>query len=174
MQGVIDKAKKVKVLILDVDGVLTDARLVFDEQGREYKAFHARDGHGIKMLRQSGTEVAVISGRQSAAVAFRLRQLGVEHVYQGQEDKLAAFEELLHKLGVKPEETAHIGDDLPDLPLLRRVGLAVAVRDAHAAVQQHADWVTELPGGAGSVREVCDFILQAQGHLERLLATYWQ
>lgn len=172
MQDVIDKAKNIKLLILDVDGVLTDAKLFFDDQGREYKAFHSRDGHGIKLLRQSGVEVAVVSGRQSAAVALRMRNLGIEHVYQGQENKIAAFEELLQRLAVNREETAHVGDDLPDLPLMKRAGLAVAVRDAHFAVKEHADWVTALPGGEGAVREICDFIMRAQGHLERLIGAY--
>lgn len=172
MQEIIDKARKIKLLILDIDGVLTDAKLFFDDQGREYKAFHARDGHGIKLLRQSGVEIAVISGRQSEAVAIRMRSLGVEHVYQGQENKLAAFEELLQRLSVAAEETAHVGDDLPDLPLMKRVGLAIAVRDAHFAVKDYADWVTSLPGGDGAAREICDFILRAQGKLEHLINAY--
>jgi 3-deoxy-D-manno-octulosonate 8-phosphate phosphatase (KDO 8-P phosphatase) len=172
MQDVIDKAKNIKLLILDVDGVLTDAKLFFDEQGREYKAFHTRDGHGIKLLRQSGVEVAVISGRESPPVALRMRQLGIEHVYQGRENKVAAFEELLQRLALQPGETAHVGDDLPDLPLMKRAGLAIAVRDAHFAVANYADWVTALPGGEGAVREVCDFILRAQGNLERLIGAY--
>jgi 3-deoxy-D-manno-octulosonate 8-phosphate phosphatase (KDO 8-P phosphatase) len=172
MQDVIAKARNIKLLILDVDGVMTDAKLFFDDQGREYKAFHARDGHGIKMLRQSGVEVAVISGRKSPAVALRMRQLGIEHVYQGQEDKAAVLEELLQRLAVGPSQAAHVGDDLPDLPLMKRVGLAVAVRDAHFAVKDHADWVTALPGGEGAVREVCDFILCAQGNLERAIDFY--
>lgn len=172
MQEIIDKARKIKLVIMDVDGVLTDAKLFFDHQGREYKAFHARDGHGIKLLRQSGVEVAVISGRQSEAVAIRMRNLGIEHVYQGRENKLAAFEELLQHLSLAAEETAHVGDDLPDLPLMKHVGLAIAVRDAHFAVKDHADWVTSLPGGEGAVREICDFILRAQGKLERLINAY--
>jgi 3-deoxy-D-manno-octulosonate 8-phosphate phosphatase (KDO 8-P phosphatase) len=172
MQDVIAKARNIKLLILDVDGVMTDAKLFFDDRGREYKAFHARDGHGIKMLRQSGVEVAVISGRKSPAVALRMRQLGIERVYQGQEDKAAVLEELLQRLAVAPSQAAHVGDDLPDLPLMKRVGLAVAVRDAHFAVKERADWVTALPGGAGAVREVCDFILRAQGNLERAIDSY--
>lgn len=172
MQDVIDKAKNIKLLILDVDGVLTDAKLFFDDQGREYKAFHARDGHGIKLLRQTGVEVAVISGRRSESVALRMRSLGIEHVYQGQENKLAAFEELLRRLAVTPEATAHVGDDLLDLPLMKRAGLAIAVRDAHFAIKDYADWVTTLPGGEGAAREVCDFIMRAQGNLERVISAY--
>ncbi|MGR8934761.1 MAG: 3-deoxy-manno-octulosonate-8-phosphatase KdsC [Gammaproteobacteria bacterium] len=172
MQDVIDKAKNIKLLILDVDGVLTDAKLFFDEHGREYKAFHTRDGHGIKLLRQCGVEVAVISGRQSPSVALRMHSLGIEYVFQGRENKVAAFEELLQQLAVSRQETAHVGDDLPDLPLMKRAGLGIAVRDAHFAVKEHADWITSLPGGEGAVREVCDFILRAQGHLERLIGSY--
>jgi 3-deoxy-D-manno-octulosonate 8-phosphate phosphatase (KDO 8-P phosphatase) len=174
MKTVIDKARNVKLLVLDVDGVLTDARLFFDEQGREYKAFHARDGHGIKMLRQAGVEVAVISGRQSPSVALRMQQLGVEHIFQGQENKIGAFEQLLQRLSLNAADTAHVGDDLPDLPLMQRVGLAIAVHDAHFAVKNYASWVTSLPGGGGAVREVCDLILRAQDQWDRLLSAYFQ
>ena len=172
MQPIIDKAKKLKLLILDVDGVLTDGKLFFDNEGNEYKSFHARDGHGIKLLRQTGVEVAVISGRKSNSVALRMKSLGIEHVYQGHEDKRAAFNELLSKVGVTPEQTAHVGDDLLDLPIMTRVGLAIAVNDANFAVIKHADWCTSALGGNGAVREVCDFILQAQGHFDEVLNTY--
>ena len=172
MQPIIDKAKKLKLLILDVDGVLTDGKLFFDNEGNEYKSFHARDGHGIKLLRQTGVEVAVISGRKSNSVALRMKSLGIEHVYQGHEDKRAAFNELLIKVGVTPEQVAHVGDDLLDLPIMTRVGLAIAVNDANFAVIKHADWCTSALGGNGAVREVCDFILQAQGHFDEVLNTY--
>lgn len=169
---VLAKARRIKLLILDVDGVLTDGRLLFDDQGREYKCFHARDGHGIKLLRQSGVEVAVISGRKSQSVALRMKNLGIEHVYQGHEDKISAFQEVLEKTGVKPEQAAHVGDDLLDLPIMVRVGFAVAVKDANFAVKQHADWCTETRGGLGAAREVCDLIMQAQGTYERVLQHY--
>lgn len=168
----IEKAKKLKLLILDVDGVLTDGKLFFDNQGNEYKSFHARDGHGIKLLRQTGVEVAVISGRKSASVALRMKNLGIEHVYQGHEHKVAALNELIEKLAISPDQAAHVGDDLLDLPVMIRVGLAIAVNDACSAVRQRADWVTMLPGGQGAVREVCDFIMQAQGNYEAVLGTY--
>jgi 3-deoxy-D-manno-octulosonate 8-phosphate phosphatase (KDO 8-P phosphatase) len=171
---VLAKAKKLKLLVLDVDGVLTDGKLFFDDQGKEYKCFHARDGHGIKLLRQSGVEVAVISGRKSNSVALRMQSLGIDHVYQGHENKVAAFEEILEKLALKAEQAAHVGDDLLDLPLLTRVGLAIAVSDANFAVKQYADWCTDLPGGQGAVREVCDFIMQAQGSFEAMLTAYLQ
>lgn len=169
---VIEKAKKLKLLILDVDGVLTDARLYFDNDGTEYKCFHARDGHGIKLLRQTGVEVAVISGRNSQSVTLRMKSLGIEHVYQGHEDKLSALAEVLEKTGIKPEQAAHVGDDLLDLPIMMRVGLSIAVNDANFAVKQRADWSTALPGGRGAVREVCDLILQAQGTFDNVLRTY--
>ncbi len=172
MQSVVEKAKKLKLLILDVDGVLTDGKLFFDNDGNEYKSFHAQDGHGIKMLRQTGVEVAVISGRKSQSVALRMKNLGIEHVYQGHENKIAAFNALIEKLGITPEQAAHVGDDVIDLPVMIRVGLAIAVNDANFAVKQHADWCTTLPGGQGAVREVCDFIMQAQGHFDDMLNAY--
>ena len=174
MQDVIEKAKKIKLLILDVDGVLTDGRLFFDNDGNEYKSFHARDGHGIKLLQKTGVVVAVISGRKSVTVERRMKQLGVDFVYQGHENKISAFEEILEKIGIKPDEAAHVGDDLLDLPLMQRVGLAVAVQDANFAVKQYADWCTTTAGGLGAVREVCDLIMQAQGSFEAILNDYLQ
>jgi len=171
-KALVEKAKKLKLLILDVDGVLTDGKLFFDNQGNEYKSFHARDGHGIKLLRQTGVEVAVISGRKSASVALRMQNLGIEHVYQGHEHKVAAFNEIIEKLAITPEQAAHVGDDVLDLPVMIRAGLAIAVNDANFAVKQRADWVTTLPGGQGAVREVCDFIMQAQGTFDSVLSTY--
>ncbi|MDD5113762.1 MAG: 3-deoxy-manno-octulosonate-8-phosphatase KdsC [Methylobacter sp.] len=171
-EALVEKAKKLKLLILDVDGVLTDGKLFFDNQGNEYKSFHARDGHGIKLLRQTGVEVAVISGRKSASVALRMKNLGIEHVYQGHEHKVAAFNEIIEKLAITPEQAAHVGDDVLDLPVMIRVGLAIAVNDANFAVKQRADWVTTLPGGQGAVREVCDFIMQAQGTFDSVLSAY--
>ena len=172
MQPILEKAKRLKLLILDVDGVLTDGKLFFDNEGNEYKAFHARDGHGIKLLRQTGVEVAVISGRKSNSVALRMKNLGIEHVYQGHENKQAAFNEIIEKIGVMPEQAAHVGDDLLDLPIMTRVGLAIAVADANFAVKQRADWCTTLPGGHGAVREVCDFIMQAQGRFDEIVNAY--
>ena len=172
MQSIVEKAKKLKLLILDVDGVLTDGKLFFDNDGNEYKSFHAQDGHGIKMLRQTGVEVAVISGRKSNSVALRMKNLGIQHVYQGHENKIAAFNEIIELIGITPEQSAHVGDDVIDLPIMIRVGLAIAVNDANFAVKQHADWCTTLPGGQGAVREVCDFIMQAQGRFDEILNAY--
>jgi len=168
----VEKAKKLKLLILDVDGVLTDGKLFFDNDGNEYKSFHARDGHGIKLLRQTGVEVAVISGRKSNSVALRMKSLGIEYVYQGHENKISAFNEIIEKIGITPEQAAHVGDDVLDLPVMMRVGLAIAVQDANFAVKQRADWCTELSGGYGAVREVCDFIMQAQGTFDGALSPY--
>ncbi|MFW5443314.1 MAG: 3-deoxy-manno-octulosonate-8-phosphatase KdsC [Methylococcaceae bacterium] len=174
MQDIIEKAKKLKLLILDVDGVLTDGRLFFDDNGKEYKCFHARDGHGIKLLRQTGVEVAVISGRKSNSVALRMKSLGIEYVYQGHENKIAAFNEIIQALSIEPEQAAHVGDDLLDLPIMTRVGLSIAVKDANYAVKDYADWCTQTPGGLGAVREVCDYIMQAQGSFDSVLKSYMQ
>jgi len=170
--AILEKARKLKLLILDVDGVLTDGRLFFDAEGNEYKSFHARDGHGIKLLRQTGVEVAVISGRKSTSVALRMKSLGIEHVYQGHENKVAAFNEVIKKVGITHEQAAYVGDDLLDLPIMLRVGLAIAVNDANFAVKHRADWCTTLAGGQGAVREVCDLIMQAQGNFDEVLNAY--
>lgn len=171
-QVILEKARKLRLLILDVDGVLTDGRLFFDNQGNEYKSFHARDGHGIKLLQQTGVTVAVISGRKSPQVALRMKNLGIDHVYQGYEHKITALDKLIEKVGVECHQVAHVGDDLPDLPIMRRVGLGIAVADANFAVKQHADWCTDLPGGQGAVREVCDFIMQAQRQFDDIINSY--
>ena len=172
MQEIFEKAKKLKLLILEVDGVLTDGKLFFDDNGREYKLFHARDGHGIKLLQQTGVEVAVISGRKSLSVTLRMKSLGVKHVYQGHENKLAALAEILQNVAVTAEQTAHVGDDLLDLPIMMRVGLAIAVNDANFAVKARAHYCTQTSGGHGAVREVCDFIMQAQGSFDSILENY--
>jgi 3-deoxy-D-manno-octulosonate 8-phosphate phosphatase (KDO 8-P phosphatase) len=168
----IEKIKQLKLLILDVDGVLTDGRLFFDQQGNEYKCFHARDGHGLKLLKQTGVEIAVISGRSSATVALRMKNLGIEHVYQGHENKRMAFQEILQNLQLSPNQVAHVGDDLLDLPIMTQVGFAIAVQDANFAVKQYADWCTQTLGGQGAVREVCDLIMQVQGSFDKVLQGY--
>ncbi len=149
----------IRLLVLDVDGVLTDGRLWYSANGEELKSFHVRDGLGIKSLLAAGTEVAIISGRASAAVARRAAELGIRHVVQGCDDKGRAFDALCASLGVSPSAVACIGDDTPDLPMLTRAGLAVAVADAHPDVRAVANRVTTLPGGRGAVREVCDWLL---------------
>jgi 3-deoxy-D-manno-octulosonate 8-phosphate phosphatase (KDO 8-P phosphatase) len=159
-------ASRVRLLILDVDGVLTDGGLQFDNRGEEYKTFNSLDGQGIRMLLDSAIEVAIITGRKSEIVGHRMNDLGVKHIYQGSRDKLAAFESLLQVTGLEPAQVAYVGDDLPDLPIMQRVGFAIAVNNAHTFVKQNCDWVTTLTGGRGAVREVTDFILQAQSLLD--------
>jgi 3-deoxy-D-manno-octulosonate 8-phosphate phosphatase (KDO 8-P phosphatase) len=172
MREILERAAKIRLVIFDVDGVLTDGKLFFDAEGREYKGFHVRDGHGIKLLRDAGVEVAIISGRRSESVQRRMQGLGVKHVFQGHEDKRAALVTLCTDLGLKEEEVAHVGDDLQDLPLLRRVGLAVAVADAHEALLPHVHWVTTKPGGSGAAREVCDLVLRARGALDGVIRSF--
>jgi 3-deoxy-D-manno-octulosonate 8-phosphate phosphatase (KDO 8-P phosphatase) len=152
-------AAAIRLLVLDVDGVLTDGRLYFGPRGEVLKLFHVRDGYGIKQLDKAGVEVAVISGRRSKMVDVRCRELGVEHVYQGVENKIVAFEQLCSRLKVQDSACACIGDDMPDVPLMRKVALAFAVADAHPEARRAAHIVTTLPGGHGAVREVCDYLL---------------
>ena len=165
-------ARQVSLLIVDIDGVLTDGGLTFDNRGEEYKTFNSLDGHGIRMLLDCGIEVAVITGRKSEIVNHRMGDLGVKHIYQGHRDKLQAFETLLQDIGLKAEQVAYIGDDLADLPVMQRVGLAIAVQNAHSFVKQHCDWVTTSLGGKGAVREVTDFILHAQSLLDAKQNSY--
>ncbi len=171
-QGVTEGARSIRLVIFDVDGVLTDVGLFIDTHRREHKGFHSRDGHGMKMLQQSGVEIGIISGRDSPAVTHRMAGLGIRHVYQGQQDKLPAFHELIGRLGLVPAQVAYVGDDVVDLPLLRRVGLAVAVQDAHELVRRHAHWVTACSGGRGAARDVCDLIMDAQGTLAPRIERY--
>lgn len=156
------RASKIRMLVLDVDGVLTDGKLYFDHTGNEMKAFNTRDGLGMKALQRVGIEVAVITGRKSDAVAHRMNQLGIEHVYQGREDKLDAFLHLLETTGLDADQVCFAGDDWIDLPVLIRVGLAVSVADAEDRVKQQAHWITRRNGGHGAVREICNLILEAQ------------
>lgn len=172
MQDVFERARRVRLVVFDVDGVLTDGGLVIDYEGREHKIFNSRDGHGMKLLRRTGVDIAVISGRTSPAVAHRMSSLGIDHVFQGQEEKLPAFESLVQQMGVGLEQVACVGDDVVDLPLLRRAGFAVAVADAHELVKAHAHWVTTNRGGHGAGREVCELIMRAQGTLQPLLDHY--
>jgi 3-deoxy-D-manno-octulosonate 8-phosphate phosphatase (KDO 8-P phosphatase) len=151
----------IRLLAFDVDGVFTDGRLLLGDDGAEYKVFHVRDGHGVRQLLEAGVAVAVVSGRNSPAVNRRMQELGVQHVFQGVKDKVAVLENLLGQLQVTVEQAAFVGDDRPDLPAMAYVGQSIAVADAHASVRAAADWVTQAPGGAGAVREVCDLLLAA-------------
>jgi 3-deoxy-D-manno-octulosonate 8-phosphate phosphatase (KDO 8-P phosphatase) len=174
MQDLTARAQHIRLLVLDVDGVLTDGGLFFGDDGQEYKMFNSRDGHGMRMLQDAGIPIAIITGRQSEVVKHRMENLGVAHVYQGQREKLPAFEALLQEVGLAAEQVAYVGDDVVDLPILTRVGLAIAVQDAHTLVKQHAHWTTPQGGGRGAVRDVCELILQAQGTLDAALAHYLQ
>jgi len=153
---------KIELVLLDVDGVLTDGRLFFSARGEAQKAFHVRDGHGIKLLMKSGVAVAVASGRRSPAVTARMRELGVRHLVQGCADKLETLRDLAERLGVDPLACACLVDDTPDLPLMTAVGFAAAVADAHPLVLSAAHWVSAQPGGAGAVRELADLLLRAR------------
>lgn len=172
MDKINERAARVRLVIFDVDGVLTDGSLYIDADGRELKAFHSRDGHGMKMLMDSGVEIGIITGRTAAVVDHRMASLGVRHVYQGQKDKLPAFNDLLDRLGLAAEQVAYVGDDVVDLPILRRVGLAVTVPEAHAMVHEHVHYVTSSAGGQGAAREVCELIMTAQGTLANRLQRY--
>ncbi len=160
--SILNKAALIKLLILDVDGVLTDGRLYYSQHGEELKVFHAHDGAGMRLLKKTGVEIAIISCRNSAAVNQRLTELGIKHIYQGQIEKTTAFKELCDILHLTPLEIAYVGDDLPDLPVMKAVGLSIAVSNATHSVKAAADWQTEQAGGLGAVREVCELLLKAQ------------
>lgn len=162
-QTVKAKAKKVKLLLLDVDGVLTDGRIILDNQGNELKAFHVRDGHGIKLAQRAGIVVGIITGRRSEVVNVRARELGILEVHQGAHDKLSVYETVLAKYGLDDSAVAFVGDDIVDADIFRRVGLAVAVADAEPAVLPLADLRTRTAGGRGAVREVINLLLASQG-----------
>jgi 3-deoxy-D-manno-octulosonate 8-phosphate phosphatase (KDO 8-P phosphatase) len=166
------RARSIRLITLDVDGVLTDNRIFVDDHGREMKAFSALDGLGMKMAMHAGIRVAWITGSRAPAVEHRARQLGIHHVVLGAENKVAPWERLRAELGLPPEACAHIGDDLPDVALFVRCGLAITVPLAPAAVKARAHYVTERPGGHGAVREACEFVLVAQDALSSQLAAF--
>ena len=169
---VLRRAARVKLLLLDCDGVLTDGRITLTADGDEEKSFHTRDGHGLVLLHRAGLQSAVISGRTSSALERRARDLRIPHLRQGTWDKIVEFREVLAAAGVAEDETAVVGDDVTDIPLMRRAVLAVAVADATADTRAHAHYVTRLPGGFGAVREVCELILRAQGRWDELMKRY--
>ena len=167
-----ERAARVRLAVFDVDGVLTDGRLSYTDDGRELKSFHVHDGLGLKRLMANGIEVAIITARMSHTVTERTAELGIAHVYQDQDDKLACYEQLIQALGLTPEQTCYTGDDLPDLRVMARVGLSVAVANAHPWVRERAHWRTRQSGGDGAVREICDLLLAAQGKAESELARF--
>lgn len=166
------RARAVRMIVFDVDGVLTDGGLYYDNRGEEYKAFNSRDGHGIKMLRATGVEAGIITGRTSQVVLHRARNLGVSRIFQGAHDKLEAFEALLKNQALAPEHIAYMGDDIVDLPVLRRCGLAITVPDAPAEVKARCHLVTQAGAGRGAAREACEMIMRAQGTWAAQLALY--
>jgi len=161
--NVLQKAEKIKLLVCDVDGVFSDGRIYLGNDGEELKAFHTKDGFGIKALGNNGVDVAIITGRRSAIVANRMSALNVKYIVQGEEDKLPALIHLAEQLNLTPDEIAYIGDDIPDLACILHVGLGISVSDAHPAVSAKANYTTFTRGGFGAVREVCDLIMQCQG-----------
>ena len=169
-----DNARNIRLVILDVDGVLTDGSIILGKDNQELKIFNCRDGQGIHMLRDCGIDVAIITKRLSEAVEKRAKELHIEYVYQGQDNKRLAFDELLEKLHYRSEQVAYIGDDLLDLPLIKRAGLGATVADAPSIIRQHADWISQYPGGRGAVREFADLLLQAQNKYDDYVRDYLQ
>ncbi len=165
-KDVFQRAENIRLLICDVDGVMSDGLIYMGNHGEELKAFNVRDGYGIRCLITSDIEVAIITGRNAKLVENRAKTLGITHLYQGQSNKLVAFEKILSDLSLSPSQVAYIGDDLIDWPVMEKVGLSVAVADAHPLLLPKAHYVTRIAGGRGAVRELCDLILQAQGKLE--------
>lgn len=167
-----ERASRVRLLILDVDGVLTDGGLIWQADGQESKVFHVHDGHGIRLVQRAGIEVALLTGRSSQVVAHRAEDLGIQLVVQGSRDKLADYEKMLEQRKLEDRDVAYVGDDLVDVPVFKRVGLSVAVAGARPYLHAYCHAITEREGGQGAVREVCDFLLQAQGKWEEITARY--
>ncbi len=168
------KAAKIRLLLLDVDGVLTDGGIVMDNRGEEIKRFDVRDGHGIRLLQRAGIQVALITGRKSRVVSHRARDLGIRMVYQQAYDKLEVYEKIKRKTRLADEEIAYVGDDIVDLPVLRRVGLAMTVRDCWTPLKQRVDHVARSQGGRGAVREIVELLLKAQGRWEDVSRKYYR
>ena len=168
------KISEINLLLLDVDGVLTDGSIYFDHQGEEIKAFNSKDGLGLRFIMEAGIQVGIVTARQSKALAHRCKNLGIDLVFQGKQDKAAVMEHIMERTGVAPDQMAYMGDDLLDLPMFTRVGLAIAVADAHPFVLEKADMVTSAKGGKGAVREICDAILSAKGLLNDIVDQYKQ
>ena len=167
-----DKIRAVKLVVFDVDGVLTDGRIIFSNSGEETKLFDVKDGHGIKLLMRSGIDVAIITARESDVVRRRARDLGITHVFQGMKDKKMALEELVKASGVTPDAMAYMGDDIIDLPVLKRVAFSAAVADAVSEVIERVDFVAKRPGGRGAARELAELILKVQGKWDEVMKAY--
>lgn len=171
-KALMEKLKRLQLLLLDVDGVLTDGSIFYNDDGREIKVFNARDGFGIKLVIQAGITVGIVTGRSSEALRHRCENLGIQYLYDGVKDKAGMLDKIAIQTGIDAEHAAFVGDDLPDLPLMRRTGLSIAVADAHEIVRQKADWTTRAPGGSGAVREVCEALLKAKGLWDEIVARY--
>lgn len=172
MDSLQSKAKKIKLLLLDVDGVLTDNRLIYGDDGQEYKAFYTRDGHAMVLIQKSGIEIGIITGRKSKLVEKRMQDLKVKHLYQGVPDKLPTFEALISSINIELDQVAYMGDDILDLPILTRVGLASCPKDSDPEVIKRVDFVSNFDGGRGAVREFCEFIMQSQDTWQTQLDFY--
>ncbi len=167
-----DKLRKIKLLLLDVDGVLTDGSIVYDDRGKEIKAFNVKDGLGIRLLMEAGIDVGIVTGRSSKALKYRCENLDISYIFDGVREKSKILDSILTRTGLQSEQIAFIGDDLPDLPLMRKIGLSIAVADAHEKVISVSDLVTESKGGKGAVREICEHILKAQGLLDIIISKF--
>ncbi|MHB8983026.1 KdsC family phosphatase [Thiobacillus sp.] len=173
-EDAIARARKVRLIAFDVDGIMTYGTLFLADDGQEYKGFNSLDGHGLKMLQRSGVKLAIITGRTSRVVEHRARNLGIDIVHQGAHDKLVVYQTLCRELGIDPEATAYMGDDVVDLPVMRRAGLAITVPAAPELVKAHSHYTTRRDAGRGAVREACEFLMRAQGTLDAALAPYLQ
>lgn len=172
-EDIVEKIRRIRLLLLDVDGVLTEGKIIYDDTGRDSKAFDVKDGHGIKLLIRGGVEVGIITSRESKVVSYRAGDLGIGLVYQGVKDKLDAFEDILKRQNLHPENIAYIGDDLVDIPVLKKVGFSVAVSDSIVELQEYTDYRTLNKGGKGAVREICELILKVQGMWEEVTEKYF-
>jgi 3-deoxy-D-manno-octulosonate 8-phosphate phosphatase (KDO 8-P phosphatase) len=172
MDSLVTKAKPIRLAIFDVDGILTSGVLSYGPEGIESKQFNVHDGQGIKLLQQSGVEVGIITTCKSDIVKRRMLDLGIKHVYLGQVDKLPAYEDLKKKLQLDDQQISYMGDDVPDLPMMRRVGLAITVANAPKIIQENAHLITKAKGGKGAARELCDFIMQSQGTYQTIINSY--
>ncbi len=172
-QDTIEKVMGIKLFVMDVDGVLTDGKIVYDDSGKQLKFFDVKDGHGIKLLMRGGVKTAIITARKSQALLYRTRDLGINTVYQGAKSKMEPFAEIVKNAGLEFREVAYIGDDVIDLPLLRRAGFSVAVADAVDEVKEYVDYATRRNGGCGAVREVCELILKVQGKWGEVTSRYF-
>jgi len=168
----LEKLKHIQLLLLDVDGVLTDGSIIYNDDGSETKIFNARDGFGLKLVMSAGIKVGIVTGRSSQALRHRCDNLGIDLLFDGVGDKALMLEEIVAQTGIDTEQTAFVGDDLPDLPIMKNAGLSIAVADAHEIVRQKADWTTLAQGGQGAVREVCEALLTAKGIWEEITARF--